>query len=151
MRLVLRSPEQLSAFYLGREFKKSAIDKILATCFVTPIIKNKFFDALWLELDQWEFVSRDNKPIPRIKRDYWKKQWQKIQLEQSHQSTFGWTLMPEVRDLRFDEGVGGSVIIPWQNEPFKLIAHFRTGMNKQGPIKTITFEGVTCKADIEQD
>jgi len=151
MRLVLRTPEQLIAFYQGREFKQEAIDKILETCYVTPIVKNKKFDVLWLELDSWQFLDINNKPISRIKRDYWKEQWQEIKLKRAHQSTFGWTLMPEVRDLRFDEGVGGSVILPWQTKPFTVIANFPTGADKNGPVKSVTFKGVECKTDIEQE
>lgn len=151
MRLVLRTPEQLTAFYQGRQFKQQAIDKILETCFVTPIIKNKYFEVLWLELDNWQFMDNKNQPIKRITRDYWDQQWQKIQLKQAHQSTFGWTLMPEVRDLRFDEGVGGSMVIPWQEEPFKVVANFHTKPDKKGPLKTVIFEGVTCRTDISSE
>lgn len=148
MRLISRTPAQLAAFYLGREFKQTAIDKILSTCFVTPIVKNKAFDVLWLELDHWQFQAGD-KPIKRIKRDYWQSIWKEIALPQSHQSTFGWTLMPEIRDLRLDEGVGGSVVIPMQSKPFTVIANFATGKDKQGKKKTIVFKGVTCKKDTE--
>ena len=143
MRLIVRSPEQLSAFYQGRQFSAAAIERILQTCFITPIVKNKTYDVLWLDLDDWQFM-RDGKPIKRIKRDYWKAQWQAVGLAQAYQSTFGWTLMPEQRDLRRDEGVGGSVAIPRQSEPFTLIARFRTGAHKQGPLKIIEFKGVSC-------
>lgn len=143
VRVVMRTPDQLTAFYLGREFNRAAIDKILETCFVTPIIHNKTLDVLWLELDEWQF-SRGDKIIPRIKRDYWPDKWQEAELPQSHQSTFGWTLMPEVRDLRLDEGVGGSVVIPMQSGPFKLTMKFRTGADKQGPVKTVVFEDLKC-------
>ena len=146
MRLILRTPEQLTAFYLGREFNQATIDKILQTCFITPIVKNKKFDVLWLELDNWQF-TKNGKTIDRIKRDYWIKQWQAVNLSQAHQSTFGWTLMPEVRDLRFDEGVGGSVVIPMQSEPVTVTANFKTGEDKQGKMKTITFKGVKCLTD----
>jgi hypothetical protein len=148
MRLVLRTPAQLSAFYQGREFNQAAIDKILETCFVTPIIKNKTLDVLWLELDNWQF-SADKQPIQRIKRDYWSERWREAELPQAHQSTFGWTLMPETRDLRLDESVGGSVVIPMQSRPFTLIANFRTGANQQGKPKTIVFEGIRCAIDKE--
>lgn len=154
MRIVLRTPEQLSAFYIGREFNQAAIDEILKTCYVTPIIKNKKFEALWLELDNWEFFldtkvdeKGDGKPIKRIKRDYWKKIWEKVSLPQAHQSTFGWTLMPEVRDLRFDEGVGGSIVLPMQSKPFTIKANFKTGLNKQGKPKTVVFEGISCRRE----
>ncbi len=143
MQIFVRTPEQLSAFYHGRHFTQAAIDRILQTCLITPIVKNKAYDVLWLELDNWQFNSEEG-PIPRIKRDYWKKQWQQVGLPLAHQSTFGWTLMPEKRDLRIDEGVGGSVVIPMQSKPFTLTAHFRTGKDKTGKPKTVVFKEVSC-------
>jgi hypothetical protein len=143
MRLVLRTPEQLSAFYQGRGFSQAAIDRILETCFITPVIHNKTLDALWMELDNWQFEA-DKQAIERIRRDYWAGIWRVAGLPQAQQSTFGWTLMPEVRDLRLDEGVGGSVVIPMQSQPFTLTANFHTGLDKKGKIKTIVFEGVQC-------
>ena len=146
MRIVLRTPTQLSAFYQGREFNQAAIDEILKTCFITPIIKNKTLSVLWLELDQWRF-SVDKQSIQRIKRDYWSARWREVDLPQAHQSTFGWTLMPEMRDLRLDESVGGSVVVPMQSRPVTLKARFRTGANRQGEPKTIVFEGITCATE----
>jgi hypothetical protein len=146
IRIVQRSPEQLNAFYLGREFNQASIDRILETCFVTPIIHNKRFDVLWLELDNWQF-SRGEQQIPRIKRGYWPAKWQLTGLSQAHQSTFGWTLMPEVRDLRLDESVGGSVVIPLQSLPFTLTMNFHSGVDKQGPLKTIVFKDLECVTD----
>jgi len=143
MRIVLRTADQLSAFYQGREYPRIAIDEILKTCFVTPIVKNKKFDYLWLELAEWQFNS-EGRPIKRIDREYWKIRWREVKLSQAHQSTFGWTLMPEWRDLRFDEGVGGSVVIPMQDRPFTLAARFKTGEDKKGPLKRVTFEGLKC-------
>jgi len=146
IRIVQRTPEQLTAFYLGRGFNQAAINSILDTCFITPVIENKTFDALWLELDRWVF-SRDGEPIPRITRDYWPDKWRSAALPQAQQSTFGWTLLPEVRDLRIDESAGGSVAIPWQTKTFTLSMHFPTGLDKQGPLKTVTFENLRCTRD----
>ncbi len=146
IRIVLRTPQQLTAFYLGRGFNRPAIDRILETCFITPVIHNKNLPLLWLELDHWQF-TRGNEEIPRIKRDYWRKQWQETELPQAHRSTFGWTLMPETRDLRLDERVGGSVVIPKQTEPFTLIMNFHTTRDKQGRIKTVGFEDIECISD----
>ena len=146
IRLVLRTPSQLTAFYLARGFDRASIDRILATCYVTPIIHNKSIDVLWLELDNWEF-SRNGETFARIKRDYWTEQWQQTGLPQAHQSTFGWTLMPEIRDLRLDEGVGGSIVVPRQSKPFTMTANFHTGADKTGPLKTVVFEDVPCVTD----
>ena len=67
VRVVMRTSEQLTAFYLGREFSQAAIDKILDTCFVTPIVHNKTLDVLWLELDEWQFNQGD-RVIPGLQR-----------------------------------------------------------------------------------
>ncbi len=146
MRLVLRTPEQLSAFYQGRGFNAAAIESILDTCFITPIIHNKTLDVLWLELDNWRF-SASGQELARIKRDYWAGQWRLASLPQAQQSTFGWTLMPEVRDLRLDESVGGSVVIPLQSRPVTMRANFHTGADKRGATKTIVFEAIQCPTD----
>ena len=142
-RLIFRTPEQLAAFYIGRGFKQEAIKKIQETCFVTAIIKNRNVDVMWLELDNWTFTSGEQ-PITRIKRDYWKKKWQEIKLPMNHQSTFGWTLLPEVRDLRRDESVGGNVIIPMQSGSFNLTMRFKTGPDKKGKEKKIIFQNIKC-------
>jgi hypothetical protein len=146
IRIVQRSQEQLTAFYLGRGFNQASIDRILGTCFITPIIHNETFDVLWLELDNWTF-SRGDEEIPRVKRSYWPEKWEQSGLTQAHRSTFGWTLMPEVRDLRLDERVGGSVVIPWQSRPFTLTMNFYTGADKQGPLKTVVFKDLECVTD----
>ncbi len=143
VRMVLRTPDQLTAFYLGRGFNQAAIDQILATCFLTPIVHNKTTDVLWLTLDDWRF-SRGDKDIPRLGRDYWTARWAEAELPLAQQSTFGWTLLPEVRDLRPDEGAGGSVVIPRQDRPFTLTMRLPTGANKQGPVKTLVFEDLQC-------
>ena len=146
IRIVQRSHDQLSAFYLGRQFNQASIDRILDTCFITPIIHNKTVDMLWLELDNWTF-TRGDEQILRLKRDYWQEKWEQTGLTQAHRSTFWWTLMPEVRDLRLDERVGGSVVIPWQSRPFTLTMNFHTGADKQGPLKTIVFKDIECVTD----
>jgi hypothetical protein len=142
-RLILRTPDQIEAFYLGRGFSKKAIRKITDTCFITAIVKNKNVDVLWLELDNWTFTSK-SQPIARITRDYWKKQWREVNMPLNHQSTFGWTLLPDVRDLRRYEGVGGNVAIPRQSGPFDLTMRFKTGPEKNGREKKIIFRDLRC-------
>ncbi|GMR06176.1 MAG: hypothetical protein BMS9Abin25_0759 [Gammaproteobacteria bacterium] len=139
-----RTPEQLAAFYTGRDFNQASIDAITKTCFVFGMVKNKNNDVLWLILDDWKFFAADGSPIKRIKRNDWAKVWQQTDLSQAHQSTFGWTQLPESRDLRQHESVGGNVVVKWQDKPFKLIASFSTGADKSGQPRTITVENLTC-------
>ncbi len=118
----------------------------MKSCYVTVIVKNKTTDILWLDLDEWVF-KQQGKIFQRQTRDYWKKQWEAIDLPQSHRSTFGWTLMPVKRNLYPNEGVGGRIPIPMQTTPFDLTLNFPTGENRQGKVKTITMKNLACKQD----
>lgn len=142
-----RTPDQLAAFYTGRGFNQASIDEINKTCFVFGMVDNKTYDRLWLSLDDWNFYTADGKPLKRYKRDDWKKIWQQTGLSQAHQSTFGWTQLPENRDLRMHEYVGGNVAVEWHDEPFTLEATFRTGADKSGEPRTITVENLTCASN----
>jgi len=146
MRVSTSKPENLEAFYSGRGFPKIAIEEINKTCFVTALVKNKTYEVLWLVLDDWEFYDPSGKPIKRIKRSDWKQVWKRIGLKLAHQSTFGWTQLPESRDLHIDEHAGGNVTIPWQSRPFKLVATFMTGPDKSGEPRTLVFENLECRA-----
>jgi len=145
IRTVIRSPEQLDAFYSGRGFPRKAIDEIKKTCFVTMLIKNKQYEALWLILDDWEFYDMQGKRINRISRQQWTRVWDSIALKPAFQSTFGWTQLPESRDLRKQEHAGGNVTIPWHNKPFKLIARFKTRLDKSGETRKVVLENLQCK------
>lgn len=147
LRFVEFTPAQIGSFYEGREFSKAAIEKLTAVCYVTVIVKNKTDDILWLELDAWEF-SQGEKIFPRLSRDYWQQQWDTIDLNKAHRATFGWTLMPQLRNLYPDEGVGGRIPIPVQLKPFSVTLNFPTGNNKQGKLKSFTINNLVCKQDV---
>ncbi len=146
LRFVSFTPQQIGSFYEGREFSRQAIKKLMESCYVTVIVKNKTNDILWLDLDKWVF-KQQGKIFQRQTRDYWKKQWEAIDLPQSHRSTFGWTLMPVVRNLYPNEGVGGRIPIPMQTMPFNLTLNFPTGENRRGKVKSITMKDLICKQD----
>jgi len=148
-RVYRRSPKQIAGFYEGRGFDHKAVNEIQKYCSIAFIVKNKSNDVLWLELNKWRFESKGETVI-RITRPFWASLWQKINIPQSHRSTYGWTLMPEIRDLQKDEGVGGNVPLPMLTEPFTIIASFSTGQKKDGKIKTVTIKNVRCKTDEEK-
>lgn len=143
IRLLARTPEQLSAFYQGRQFPPGAIEALREACFITPLISNKSTQILWLELDNWRF-SAGTQTIARITREDWQKKWKSIALAQAQQATFGWTLLPETRNLFPDEHVGGAITLPRQAHPVTLVARFHTNQDKQGPLKSVTFNNINC-------
>lgn len=148
LRFVEFTPAQISSFYEGREFSKAAIEKLTSVCYVAVIVKNKTDDILWLDLDAWKF-SQGGKIFSPLSRDYWQQQWDAIDLKQAHRATFGWTLMPQLRNLYPDEGVGGRISMPVQSKPFSVTLNFPTGDNKQGKLKSYTVNNLVCKQGVD--
>ena len=144
MQVMTRTPEQLIAFYSARGFNQASIDAITERCFVFAMAENKESETLWLILDDWEFIDANGTPIARIKRTDWKQIWQNTGLPQARQSTFGWTQLPESRDLHQHEQIGGQFSLPWQDQQFKLIANYKTATDKSGPVRQVVFEGLKC-------
>ena len=145
MHVMTRTPEQLIAFYSARGFNQASVDAITERCFVFAMVENKAQGKLWLVLDDWQFINADNKSIDRINRADWNQVWRNTGLPQAKQSTFGWTQLPESRDLHQHEHVGGQLSLPWQNTPFKLVANFKTASDKSGPVRQVTFENLKCR------
>lgn len=141
-----RTPEQMAAFYEARGFPQRAIERIRQTCFVTVHIKNKGDRVLWLEQKNWQYTSNNSK-LQRLDKHYWDSVWEEIGLPQANRSTFGWTQLPDVRDLQPDEPVGGNVVLPGTTESFTIDAHFLTGKNKRKGMRVIRFENVQCPRD----
>ena len=123
--------EQMKAFYEGRGFPQPAISAIAEACFMTVVVKNKTKDTLWLELDNWRFIS-DSPAVKRLDRPYWKRRWESLQIPKANRATFGWTLLPEQRDLQADEGVGGNITMAFTTKPFDITATFYQGDDKRG-------------------
>lgn len=144
--LVPRTPAQMAAFYEARGFPQKAIDRITGTCFVTAHIENRSERVIWLEVEHWKLSSNDHE-IRRLGADYWQQQWDETGLPQANRSTFGWTRLPEVRDLQPHEPVGGNIMLPGSTTRFDLVARFYTGKDKRGGMLEVRFENITCPED----
>ena len=144
MRLVPRTPAQISAFYEGRGFPATALAAVREPCFLTVGIRNRSRDVLWLELDHWRLTDAAGQPVPILKRAYWSGRWAALNLPRGKQSTFQWTLLPSQRDLQADESVGGNLVIQRTAGPLLLQARFRTGQARRGGEVIVRMEGVQC-------
>lgn len=144
--LMPRTPNQMAGFYEGRGFPPSAIQRIKQACFITAVFRNKSNKVIWLELANWQIVTNKG-AVKRLDRDYWKQQWQAIHLKPAFQATFGWTLLPEVRDLQPHEPVGGNLVLPQLDKPFTLKAYFVTGKDKRGSGINVAFHNIHCARD----
>ncbi|MEJ2106202.1 MAG: hypothetical protein P8X48_02585 [Acidiferrobacteraceae bacterium] len=144
LRVIQRTPEQISAFYAARGFPSGAVQRLARdACFLGVGIRNGRKEIVWLEPSRWR-LERDGKRIRRLDRPYWDRVWAKIGLPKASQSTFGWTQLPESRDLRPGEGVGGNITIAPTAGPFRLRARFKLGARRdQGEI-SIEIDGLDC-------
>lgn len=146
LRLIARTPQQMAAFYEGRGFPPLALKEITQTCFITVSLRNKSGNILWLEPATWEFTSSKGK-LSRLDRKHWQQRWQAIELAQAQRATFGWTLLPERRDLRPDEPVGGNIVLPRTSTPFDIAMKFRAVSGDRETLHTIRLKHVVCAQD----
>lgn len=148
VRFVPRTPNQMSSFYEARGFPKVMLETIRQQCFITVGIQNNSKEKIWLDLENWEFASAGQK-LTRENRDYWKQQWQKLDIPLSKQSTFRWTLIPETLDYLPGEHEGGNIVLPATSGAITLKATFATGADKQGKVITITTDKLFCAEDTQ--
>ena len=140
------SPSQMAAFFEARGFPEPAIRELSRDCFITVGIENLSNTIVWLEPSRWEFRTSD-KTLERITPQGWAQRWQKLDLPQGNRATFSWTLLPESRDLRPSEPVGGNIVLPRIDGPFSLEAIFATGENRDGEPIRVRYKAVRCARD----
>lgn len=142
--LSARTPEQTNAFYSARGLPLSAVQAIAQSCFLTVGLYNRRADTVWLDLATWRLLDANGRDIKRISLTEWRARWKELNIPLAAQATFGWTQLPETRDLQPDEDVGGNVpLVPPAGE-FTLIARFATGVAGKGKPIEITVPGLTC-------
>ncbi len=143
LQLVPRSSEQMTAFYEGREFPEAARKIIAEHCFITVGMRNHGSQVVWLDLSQWRFFT-DFGPVRRVSRDDWHTLWRQTQLPLAQQATFGWTLLPEQRNLLPSEPVGGNLTFIATEQPFTLEADFALGAKKDAGHIKVRIDNVQC-------
>jgi len=139
-----RSPEQISAFYGARGMPPAALQELSKACFLTVVLHNRRNDTLWLEPAAWRFIDTQGQPIARISRQEWTARWSALQVPLAAQSTFGWTQLPESRDLYPDETVGANISLVSPVGSFSLIARFRTGADGKGKMIELNVPNLSC-------
>lgn len=144
--LMPRTPQQIAAFYEARGFSKPMVERLKQQCFITVWVHNKSQNIIWLDLARWKF-STPTSNVTRRDRHYWKAIWSEMQIPLAHQSTFRWTLLPEILDFQPEEREGGNIILPRSDEPMQIHASFPTRADKSGVPLTVIFNNIECAKD----
>ncbi|OGI42259.1 MAG: hypothetical protein A2150_06475 [Candidatus Muproteobacteria bacterium RBG_16_64_11] len=144
MSVTARTPAQQFAFYSARGFPEDAVRRIAQRCFLTVGIRNGRSDIVWLELDEWRFIDDQNREHKSTRRDEWNALWRRINLPPAYRATFGWTQLPERRDLHPGESAGGNVTLAPPPAVFALEARFRTGGDGHGSLLQVRFDNLSC-------
>ena len=139
-----RHPEQVMAFYSARGFAPETVAAIARACFLTVGLTNLRPEVVWLEPARWRFETMDGRPVRRIARAEWEAVFEASRTPLAHRATFGWTQLPERRDLQPGEPVGGNVTVEPPAKPFRLIAVFPTGERGEGPPIELRIENLSC-------
>lgn len=120
-----RTSEQLIAFYTARGMPANAVDEIARHCFLTVGMRNNRKDVVWLIPARWRFIDdRTGRALSRMTRPQWQQAWQRLRVPAAARNTFGWTQLPERRDLQPDEPVGGNIALTQATGVFTLEAEF---------------------------
>ncbi|BAU48931.1 hypothetical protein SVA_2381 [Sulfurifustis variabilis] len=143
--IVARTPAQMAAFYEARGFPPAAIRELSRACFFTVTLVNEGRGRVWLELDRWRLRKADGTPVARISRNDWHARWEELRLPAPQRSTFGWTLLPETRDLHPAEPVGGNLTVVPTPDTFTLTARLATGEAKKGRDIVFQVPGLSCE------
>ncbi len=145
--LSARTPEQTNAFYSARGLPINAVQEIAKSCFLTVGLHNRRTDIVWLDLATWRFADANGREVTRVSLPQWTARWKAMQIPLAAQATFGWTQLPETRDMQPDENVGGNVpVVPPPGE-FTLTARFPTGATGTGKPIEISVPGLSCPRD----
>jgi hypothetical protein len=142
--IIPRTPEQIAAFYEARGLPPMAIDALAGACFFTVTLVNGSRDRVWVELERWELREAGGARLTRIARADWNARWDQIGVAAAQRATFGWTLLPEVRDLHPAEPVGGNLTVTPTTKPISLIVRLPKGVNKEKGEIAIEVSGLRC-------
>jgi hypothetical protein len=149
VRAVPRSPGQFTGFYLARHLPANAVAELAKFCLVTVSVRNHSKDVVWLEPARWRFTTVDGKAVERRDRAYWNSRWEELNVPLGAREAFGWSQLPESRDLQPGEPVGGNVVIVPPAGPFRLELRFATGADRNGPERVLRSDPLRCLRDGE--
>ena len=140
-----RTPEQIRAFYSARGLPGDAVHAIAQVCLLTVGMRNNRSDVVWLDLAEWRFVDDEGRPVQRIQRIEWDAVWEQMAVPNASRATFGWTQLPEIRDLQPGEPVGGNLAVVPPQGNFTLQVSFKTGVAKDGPMIRFNVPKLSCE------
>ena len=150
IRVVPRGSDHMAAFYEGRGLPHRAIKHLKDVCFFTVSVHQLEKRIVWIEPARFRFTDAKGKVIKRYPREYWDQLWNKLGVPSGARATFGWVQLPTARDLRYQEPIGGMIMVAPTKGKIKLTMEFPTGANKNGPSIRIRLHSLQCRFSEER-
>ncbi|NOZ11751.1 MAG: hypothetical protein GXP09_12030 [Gammaproteobacteria bacterium] len=147
LRIAPRTPDQILAFYTARHLPEVAVKHLVAACLITVSVRNRSQKVVWLEPGRWRFVFDDGQSAERLDRQYWDDLWQQLKVPLGSRATFGWTQLPESRDLQPGEPIGGNMVLKRTDKTFSIEVRMATGKDKKGAEIVLRIPNVKCATD----
>lgn len=144
-----RTPAQLEGFYTARGLPPAAIAAMQQYCFITVAVHNRRRDIVWLEPERWEFTDDTGHALQRVPRSVWDARWEALKIPGGARSAFGWTQLPDARDLQPDEPVGGNLALTPAHGAVNIVAIFPIGTRDSTRTVRVRFSDLHCGKDSE--
>jgi hypothetical protein len=144
LRVTPRTPDQIIAFYSARGFPTAAVRRLArSACFLGIGVRNRRSDIVWLEPARWR-LRQGGRALRRLDLGHWHRLWREIHLPPANQATFGWTQLPESRNLQPGENVGGNITMVPARGRFSLEARFALGEARDHGELVLRVDDLSC-------
>ena len=136
------TPDQATAFFLGRGFDRSAADHYASSCVFMTVVRNESASgSISYRLADWRYTAADGRQRAIKPADEWLREWKRRKLPQTSLIAFEWSQHPYAQTLEVGDWNQGmtTYALPLGSR-FDL--KFRWAAN--GKMHDAMLEGVRC-------
>lgn len=142
LQLTQRIPDQTRAFFLGRGFSRSAVERLATRCVFQAIARNTSKEDMPVRFDlsKWRARVQGNENHPLLD-SYWQKIWIDMDESSAARIAFRWSLLPTIQTYQAgDWNMGMTIINASAGDSIDLRVVWYEGEVRH----TSTIEGVIC-------
>lgn len=133
-------PDNVKAFYLGREFPEEMASRIAGHCLLTIRLRNTGKAPASYDLSKWEYIGEDGSPKKFMLKEDWLREWKKSGI------TMAYTQLPSAQTFEAGDWNGSLITLRLAHgEKFTL----RYQWQRNNRIHAGVMEGLRCAKNPE--